>query len=173
MAKILNWNAAAFEAECINVGMDILEETANLLADEMEATLLSKTTGNWREHGPYLRHYVKKRKRDKSGRFTTSDQGKQVDYSHGFGPLWTARRHDALAKTIRVTRKHDLATRNVWIIAGNWAVWWALQTEFGKGGWQGGRKSFIRPAMAKAPQVLNVVLESGNAETKGFEGYLK
>lgn len=168
MARMINWDTSAFEAECIGVTMDRLEEAAHIIADDMKTILAGKVTGGWRPHGPYLRHYVKKRKRDKSGKFTTSDQGAQVEFSGGFGPLWTARQIGAMISTIRVVRKKDSSARNIWIMAGNWAIWWAVQMEYGKGGWQGGRRSFIRPAMAKAPAAIQTCLESGNAETKGY-----
>jgi len=144
MAKILNWNTAEFEAQCIGVTMDRLEVAAQIIADDMKTTLRGQVVGNWREHGPY---------------------------DGGSAPLWTARRHDALAKTIRVVRKTGDTSRNIWIIAGNWAVWWALQTEYGRGGWKGGKKSFMRPAMKKAGVAIQTALEGGSGQTKGFEGY--
>ncbi len=87
------------------------------------------------------------------------------------GEIWTERSPGALIDTIRVARKKDDATRNIWIIAGNFKTWWALQTEFGRGGWKGGAKPFLRPAMKNAPSSCQAVFESGQGETKEFEGY--
>lgn len=144
MAKMLNWNTAEFEAHCIGVTLDRLEVAAQIIADDMKNILTGQVKGNWREHGPY---------------------------GGGSAPLWTARRHGALAKTIRVVRRKNDASRNIWIMAGNWAVWWALQTEYGRGGWKGGRKSFMRPAMKKAGAAIQTALEGGHGQTKDFEGY--
>jgi len=172
MAKMLNWNTAEFEAQCIGVTMDRLEVAANIIAEDMRNILSPQMRHKWREHGPYTRHRTKKRSRDKvSGVFLSQDQGQLVDNAGGLGPLWTARRYYALAKTIRVVRKKDSTSRNIWIIAGNWAVWWAIQTEYGRGGWKGGKRSFMRPAMAKAGSAIQVALEGGSGQTKSFPGY--
>jgi hypothetical protein len=171
MAKMINWKTQPFIDACVGVSMDRLEEAANIIRDDMKQILTSQVEHKWKEHGPYTRRHQKKRKRDKSGKFTSSDQGPLVNLTGGFGPLWTARRYGALAKTIRVVRKKDSVSRNIWIMAGNWAVWWALQTEYGRGDWAGGRKSFIRPAMAKAPAAIQTCLEGGHGQTKGSPGY--
>jgi hypothetical protein len=72
----------------------------------------------------------------------------------------------ALVATIRVVRKKGDPTRNIWIMAGNYKTWWAVQTEYGRGGWKGGAKAFLRPAMAKAPATIKAILEGGHGETR-------
>jgi len=135
MARMINWNTAAFQAECINVGMDRLEEAAKLIRDDAKRILQSKIKGP-----PVTRHGQKK--------------------------VWMERDPGALVATIRVVRKKGDPTRNIWIMAGNYKTWWALQTEYGRGGWKGGAKAFLRPAMANAPNRIKGVIEGGHGEVK-------
>ncbi len=135
MARMINWNTAAFQVECINVGMDRLEEGAKLIRDDAKRILQSKIKGP-----PVTRHGQKE--------------------------VWMERDPGALVATIRVVRKKGDPTRNVRIYAGNYKTWWALQTEYGRGGWKGGAKPFLRPAMAKAPSTIKGVLEGGHGETR-------
>jgi hypothetical protein len=90
---------------------------------------------------------------------------------HGQKEVWMERDPGALIDTIRVARKKGDPSRDVWIIAGNYKTWWALQTEYGRGGWKGGAKSFLRPAMAKASIAIKTALEGGSGQTKDFPGY--
>jgi len=123
----------------------------SILAPQL--TGMQKLTGKdstryipWNEHGPY-----------KTGKYP--EKG------------WTARQKKAFLKSIRVARKKDSTSRDIRIVAGYWgdlSSWWALQMEYGRGGWHGGRKSFMRPAMAKAATVIQTCLESGAGQTKGF-----
>lgn len=136
MAKMINWNTAAFEAQCINVTMDRLEEAAKIIRDDAKRILQSKIKGP-----PITRH----------------PKGQ---------PIWMERDPGALVATIRVVRKRGDPTRSVWIMAGNYKTWWALQTEYGRGGWKGGAKAFLRPAMANAPSAIKIVLEGGHGETR-------
>ena len=87
---------------------------------------------------------------------------------HNQKEIWMERDPGALVDTIRWTRKHGSASRDIWIIAGNYKTWWAVQTEYGRGGWKGGAKPFMRPAMAKAPAAIQSALESGHGETGEF-----
>jgi hypothetical protein len=79
---------------------------------------------------------------------------------------WMERDPGALVATIRIVRKKGDPNRNIWIMAGNYKTWWALQTEYGRGGWKGGKKSFMRPAMVGAPSAIKFCLEEGHGETK-------
>lgn len=134
MAKMINWNTAAFEKECVGVSMDRLEAAAKIIAADAKRILQSKIKGP-----PITRHGQKE--------------------------VWMERDPGALVATIRVVRKKGDPTRNIWIMAGNYKTWWALQTEYGRGGWKGGAKSFIRPAMKNAPAAIKVCLEGGHGET--------
>jgi len=137
MAKMINWNTAIFEAECVNVSMDRLEAAARIIRDDAKRILKSQIKGP-----PITR------------------PGKQGQ------PVWEERDPGALVETIRVVRKKDSTSRNIWIMAGNYKTWWALQTEYGRGGWKGGAKPFLRPAMANAPSAIKGILESGGGQTR-------
>lgn len=139
MARMINWNTAAFEKECLGVTMDLLEVAAWRIVANAKRILASKINGGWKPHGPYSTAYSK-------GKY------------HGIGQSWSARREGAMVATIRAVRKKDDPSRNIWIMMGNYNVWWALQMEFGRGAWKGGPKSCIRPAMAGAPREIQAVL---------------
>jgi len=159
MARMVNWNTEAFQAACFGVTMDRLEVAANIIAQDMKSILAAQLTGMqkitgknstryipWTEHGPY-----------KIGKYA--------------GKLWTARYKAEMVKSIRVARKKDSTSRDIRIVAGYWGElgsWWALQLEYGRGDWHGGRKSFMRPAMAKAGTVIQTCLESGAGQAKGY-----
>jgi hypothetical protein len=75
------------------------------------------------------------------------------------GQFWTEREIGAMKATIRVVVKNDSTSRNVWIMAGNKKTWWAIQMEYGRGGWKGGRKSFLRPAIAQSTAEVKNIIE--------------
>lgn len=159
MARMVNWDTEAFQAACIGVTMDRLEAAARIIAEDMKRILAPQLTGMqkitgkdstqyipWEEHGPY-----------KTGKYA--------------GKGWTAREKKAMLRSIRVARKKDSTSRDIRIVAGYWgdlSSWWALQLEYGRGEWKGGRKSFMRPAMAKAGAVIQTCLESGTGQAKGY-----
>lgn len=149
MARMIGWNTAAFQQACVGVTMARLEAGAELIAEDMRTTLKGQIKGQ-----PVTRHPGRKMMRV-NGRLIPSISS----------PVWMERDPGALVATIRVVRKHNSKTRNVWIMAGNYKTWWALQTEYGRGGWKGGRKSFMRPAMKRAPQRIRTVIENGNGAT--------
>ena len=79
-------------------------------------------------------------------------------------PYWMERTPGAMRETIRVSEKQGkqgLENRDVWIIAGNKKTWWATQMEFGRGGWKGGRKSFMRPALRSTKHEVQNIIENG------------
>jgi len=152
MARMINWNTADFQEQCGKVGMDRLEEGAKLIAVDAKNILRGKIKG------PAVTR--------KPGRKKMIVNGKLVDATSS--PIWMERDPGALIDTIRVVRKEGDPGRNVWIMAGNFKTWWALQTEYGRGGWKGRAKSFLRPAMANAPARIKGILEGGHGETKGY-----
>jgi len=157
MARI-TWNTENFQAACISVTMDRLEAAANIIAEDAKAILSGKIQGNWREHGPYKRRYVT----DKSASRIAGKRIRYiVPYTTGQGDSWTARHHGDMIKTIRVVRKNDATTRNVWIMAGHYNTWWAMQLEYGRGNWRGKGKPFLRRAMAGATTKIKAVIEGG------------
>jgi len=87
---------------------------------------------------------------------------------------WMEREVGAMRKTIRTVEKtgeKGLTGRDVRVYAGNFKTWWATQMEFGRGGWKGGRRSFMRPAIRATKSEIKFILESGNAETSDSEDY--
>ena len=79
-------------------------------------------------------------------------------------PYWMEREVGAMRKTLRTVEKKGekgLEGRDVRVIAGNKKTWWATQMEFGRGGWKGGRKPFMRPAMRAKQSEVKSVLEGG------------
>ena len=144
MAKMIGWNTTEFEAQCIGVTMDRLEVAAQIIAEDMKRILASKINP---KHPPY------------------------AITRHNQPQIWMERDPGALIATIRVVRKKDSASRNIWIMAGNFKTWWALQAEYGRGGWKGGPRSFMRPAMKNAGNAIQTALEGGSGQTKDFEGY--
>ena len=153
----INWNTAEFEAQCIGVTLDRLEVAAQIIADDMKAILAPQLTGHtiiktknggvaivpWQEHGAYA-------------------TGKNA------GEIWTERYKKKMLGTIRAVRKKDSNARNIWIVAGNFKTWWALQMEYGRGGWHGKKKSFMRPAMRRAGVAIQTALEGSHGQTKGY-----
>ena len=138
MANV-KWDDSAFQAECVKVTMDLLEQAAWKIVRDAKNKLTSY--GNKGFHRPP---------------YKTGDAA---------GQPWTARQQGAMVKTIRAVRKRGDDRRNIWIMAGNKETWWAIQLEYGRGAWKGGRKSFMRPAMANAPRHIRDVLESGGGQT--------
>ena len=136
MANV-KWNTTEFELACVGATMERLEAAGKIVRDDAKRTLEPKLEGLWREHGPY-----------KSGPYA--------------GETWTARYKKKMLDTVRVVRKHgDTKSRNVWIMAGNYNTWWAIQMEYGRGGWKGGRRSFLRPALKGAAAAMKNVIENG------------
>lgn len=155
MARMINWNTDEVVRECIGVSMDRLEAAAQLIAQDAKRRLTGKVKEYWKEHGPY------KRMRIRVKRAEGVKYGSLVPYQSGEGAYWTERRHGELADTIRVVRKRGSSSRNIWIMAGTSKAWWAIQTEYGKGGWRGGAKPFLRPALNGAPALIKGCLEGG------------
>jgi hypothetical protein len=149
----IKWDDTAFRAECEDVTMDRLFTCAKVIAADAKRILAGKLKGDWREHGPYG-GYLPGRRSIRLGK-------KPVPYEYGSGASWTARYHGAMVDTIRAVRKKDSASRNVWIMAGNFNVWWALQLEFGRGAWKGKAKPFLRPALNGASSSCRGILEGG------------
>lgn len=135
MAQV-KWNSSEFELACVGATMDRLEACGKIVRDDAKRILTPKLKGNWTEHGPY-----------KSGPYA--------------GASWTARYKQKMVDTVRVVRKHGDPNRNVWIMAGNYDTWWAIQMEYGKGDWKGGKRSFLRPALKGAAAAMKSVIENG------------
>jgi len=75
---------------------------------------------------------------------------------------WTAREIGAMRNTIRTVESRDPdKADNVRIYAGTEDVFYAVQMEYGRGGWKGGRKSFMRPALAAAEGKVRSIIEGG------------
>ena len=136
MAKEIHFNFEQYDEVITKSCMSRIEKAAEVIRDDAKRILEGKLKGKWKEHGPYKK-----------------------------GASWTAREKGAMVKTIRVVRSRNPQVKNVWVMAGNYNVWWALQMEYGRGGWKGGRKSFMRPAMKGAESRVIAILEGGHGET--------
>ena len=80
------------------------------------------------------------------------------------GQYWTEREIGALRRTIRVTEKigpKGLEGRDVRVIAGNRKTWYAVQVEYGRGGWKGGAHPFLRPAISGRKAEVQHIIENG------------
>ena len=80
------------------------------------------------------------------------------------GKYWTERSRGAMRNTIRRTEKRGdggLENTDLRIIAGNSKTWWATQMEYGRGGWKGGARPFLRPALRKTKSEVQSILENG------------
>lgn len=76
--------------------------------------------------------------------------------------VWTERSPGAMRSTIRVVRKfsnEDMKNWNIRVYAGNFKTWWALQMEFGFGGWKGGARPFLRPALHESESKVRDIIE--------------
>jgi hypothetical protein len=73
---------------------------------------------------------------------------------------WTERSPGAMRDTIRVVRKGG--KNNVRVYAGNRKTWWATQMEYSRGGWKGGPKPFLRPAIAAVKDTVKHTIEEGS-----------
>jgi hypothetical protein len=80
------------------------------------------------------------------------------------GAIWTEREIGALRRTIRVVEKEGetgLAGRDVRVYAGNFKTWYAMQVEYGRGGWKGGAHPFLRPGMSAAKGRVQSIISNG------------
>ena len=137
MARMLNWNIQKAIPEISKASMPILMECANIFRNEAKLHLRPQLELNWKPFGP--------------------PPG---------GDIWEGREDYAeMLNTIRVVEKHDTKalfgkTRNIRIYAGNYKVWWALQMEYGRGGWHGGARSFFRKAIRTSKPKIRTLLAS-------------
>lgn len=162
MAKQIDLNFGKYDPEIYKASMDRIEAAAQVIRDDARKILASQLKGKWKEHGPYKSYYRKHLT-------TRHGKGGPPERIMSEGASWTARQKAAMVKTIRVVRYNDPASKNVWIMAGHFNVWWAIQLEFGRGLWRGGAKPFMRPAMAMAENRIKGILEGGAAYGKRDE----
>ena len=141
----VSFDFSGIEKQIEMAAMDRLESAAKIIRDKAKSILAGQVRGDWKEHAPYSRYRQKK-------------TGKMIDTISG-AYLSTERTHSAMVDTIRVHRDDD--KKDVWILAGNRVTWWAVQLEFGHGGWKGGPKPFLRPAMAGSESEVKTCLEGG------------
>ena len=153
MGKI-SIDLSKYDSEFHEEAMRRLVAAAGVVRDDARSILAGQLKGGWKEHGPYKRMYAHAKQR-----------GGLVSYiGDGGGSSWTARQKAAMVKTIRVTRSHDKSRKNVYVNAGNYNTWWAIQLEYGRGAWKGGAKPFLRPALKGAESRIIGILEGGAIE---------
>lgn len=135
MARIA-WDISEKIPELRKLGMVRLKEAAEIIQEEAKIILASRIKGPSITHPAY-----------KTGEYA--------------GVEWTEREAGAMLKTIRVVSKYNASDRNVWIMAGNDKTWWAVQMEYGKGDWRGGKRSFLRSAINKSIPKIKILIENG------------
>jgi len=135
MARI-TWDVSEKIPELRLLGMERLKEAAEIIKDEAKRILKSKMKG-----APINRPVYK-----------------TGDYA---GQYWTEREYGAMIRTVRVVAKRGATGREVRIYAGNSKTWWATQMEYGRGGWKGGPRSFLRPAINKSIPKIKQLIENG------------
>lgn len=131
MAKEIDLNFGQYDPEIYKASMDRIEAAAEVIRDDARQILKGKLRGNV-TRPPYTG-----------------------------GAPWTARTAGAMVETIRVVQSKDPEKKNVWVMAGNFLTWWAVQLEFGRGQWRGGAKPYLRPAMKGAEGKVKSILEGG------------
>lgn len=136
-----------YDAEFFHDALDRVESAADVIRDsarvKLKLAIASAKGGKgslagerWREHGPY-----------KTGK--------------NAGAPWTERYHGELARTVRTTRSKDPTNKSIWVMAGQYKHWWAIQLEYGHGAWKGGAKPFFRPALRESMSSVIAICEGG------------
>ena len=145
MAVKFTLDMSKYDNEFFDAALDRVESAADVIRDKARVRLKaniyyaiagekSQAGERWKEHGPYA-------------------TGNTASY--------TARYHQEMVNTIRTVRSKNPATKNIWVMSGNYDAWWALQLEYGKGGWKGGAKPFFRPALSESMSDVVAICESG------------
>lgn len=166
MAKVIGWNPEKYITDIANASMEDIEDASKIIVTQMKAELWGQVTGMttviqkdmhgnvkgtrtfpWKEHGRY-------------------QTGKNKD------KIWTARHSKrAMVDSIRYVKKKDAFSNlfigvknyNIWIMAGNFKTWWAVQMEYGHGKWKGGAKPFFRSGINKSKGAVNALIAARNA----------
>jgi len=134
------------DSEFYAAALDRVESAAWVIRDsariKLKQAIISagKGGGNslageqWKEHGPY---------------------------KTGNTAQWTQRYHQEMVNTVRATRSKNPFARNIFVMAGQYLAWWAVQLEYGHGKWKGGAKPFMRPALKGSMSEVIAICESG------------
>ena len=117
-------------------GMNRLRKVAENIRDSAKGELRAQISETYKQHGAYK---------------TGQSAGKQ----------WTARHYGGMLGTLRVVELYDKSNRNIRVYAGNKDVWWAKQMEYGRAGWKGSRKSFLRAAIRKTKSRNEGIIKNG------------
>lgn len=136
----INLDLSKYDSEFMSDALDRVESGACVIRDKARVNLKRSITAAggeyWREHGPY-----------KTGK--------------NAGQAWTQRYHGEMVNTIRATRSKNPFARNIFVMAGQYLAWWAVQLEYGNGNWKGGPKPFMRPALKESMGEVIAICESG------------
>jgi hypothetical protein len=147
MTVKFNLDMSKWDSEFFSDALDRIESGADVIRDKARVKLKAAITAarkgenslageRWREHGPY-----------KTGK--------------NAGATWTERYHGEMAKTIRTVRSKDPTNKSIWVMAGQYKHWWAIQLEYGHGKWKGGAKPFFRPALRESMSSVIAICEGG------------
>ncbi len=136
--RVAFWKPSLADAEIIPNAMERLEAAGRVLAEKTRANLRAKIrVGNI------------SRPVAKSGKYA--------------GKSWTARNPGALLKTVRVVRKKGDTARNVWVMVGNYDVYYGQMFEYATDPKKGG--AFFRPAIAQSKSGMKDALENGTGSS--------
>lgn len=147
MAVKFNLDLSKWDTEFFHDALDRVESAADVIRNSAKVKLKASIVSaggkagslageRWREHSPYAT-------------------------GQNAGASWTKRYHQEMVNTIRTVRSKDPTKKNIWVIAGNNDSWWALQLEYGRGDWKGGKKSFFRPAIKESESAIISICENG------------
>ncbi len=154
--RVSNWNPRKFDGEIITASMDLLEQAAEVIAEDARRRVpVGKSRAKYKR---YRETIYFKQLRTQTGRFSGSiiTKGDLVDYPGGSGKDWTAREAGALKKTIRVVRLKGDTRRNVRVYAGNREVYYARFVEYGTVKMKA--KPFLRPALNASKAKIQTIL---------------
>jgi hypothetical protein len=142
MAVKFNLDMSKWDTEFFHDALDRVESAADVIRDKAKVRLKASIASAKGNPPPSL----------------AGERWKE----HGpYGASWTARYHKEMVNTIRTVRSKNPAVKNIWVMAGAYDSWWALQLEYGRGDWKGGAKPFFRPAMRESMGEVIAICESG------------
>ena len=147
MARI-DWDLQKYDGEFKKAGMARIKRAAEVIRDMAKTNCIAGTINR-----PARKHWV--------------NNGHLEDASpESSANIWTAREAGAMRETIRVVetredrgRGFDQERDNVRVYAGNFKTWYAVQMEYGRGGWKGGARPFMRKALTAAPSRIRPIIE--------------
>ena len=141
----IDWDLQKYDGEFKKAGMERVKRAADAIRDQAKLNCKVGTINR-----PERKHFV--------------FDGHLLPAAGG--APWTARQIGAMKKTIRTVEPRNSAEStfdkredNVRVYAGNFLTWWATQMEFGRAGWKGGPKPFLRTALRTEESKIRSIIE--------------